>query len=193
MDRSNQTEPVLRGPRRDRSVAEAYLEGDATAHGDVERWIQVEIRRTYPRLAGEVEDLCQSVHLRLWNSLTAGRFAGRSSLRSYVTGIVHHVAIDRLRQLYAERALTESLADEQGVEWPNPYRGIEAAVEDRRVHQLIQALPAPCLELWRMVFLEKLGYEEIARRLGIPAGTVKSRRWHCRQKAQAAFRRLRGS
>jgi DNA-directed RNA polymerase specialized sigma24 family protein len=33
-----------------------------------------------------------------------------------------------------------------------------------------------------MIFLEGLGYREIAHRLGIPEGTVKSRTWTCRRR-----------
>lgn len=42
--------------------------------------------------------------------------------------------------------------------------------------------PAGCREMLHMVARQRLNYEQVARRLGIPLGTVKSRMWHCRRR-----------
>jgi RNA polymerase sigma factor (sigma-70 family) len=177
--------------REDAKLAAGYQRGEEWAFAEVERWIRSELRRRYPRLQDEFDDLCQTVHEKLLTSLRAGRFHGDSSLRTYATSIALHTAIDRLRELYRERALTE-LAERPGsVVLPNPYGRAEQLDEARLLHQVLQSLPSSCRELWHLVFVERLSYEEVGRRLRVPEGTVKSRMWHCRQKAMDLFRRLR--
>lgn len=174
----------------DTETIETYLLGDPETVEEVGGWILAELRRHYRRLAGEHDDLCQNVHQRVLVELRAGRFEGRANLRSYVSRIAHRTAIARLRQLYRDRALTESLSRRrQRAE--NPYRAIEARDKVRLAHRVVMALPEECRELWKLVFVEKLSYREVGRRLKIPPGTVKSRMWHCRRKATSALRRLR--
>ena len=104
--------------------------------------------------------------------------------------VVHHAAIDRLREIYSTRVLTETLTQQpQPDNWEDPYRA--AWSEDDLFHQAVLAVPAACREMWRMLFVEGLAYEEMGERLVVPTGTVKSRMWHCRRKALAALRRLR--
>lgn len=170
---------------------DAYLLGQPSAFEEVDGWIRSEIRRSYPRLGDELEDVSQTVHGKLLRNFRAGRYEGRSALRTYVTGIVHHTAIDRLRDLYRERALSEVLVHEPGPVQGNPYETADALDQSRLLHQVLLALPAACRELWRLVFVEKLSYAEIGARLSIPPGTVKSRMWHCRRKAMEAFDRLK--
>ncbi len=176
----------------ERSRARDYLDGNAATFEEIDRWIRAELARRYPRLSGEHEDLSQVVHENLIKSLRAGKYAGRSSLRGYITGIAHYVAIARLRELYRHRAITESLSHEplRGAA-DNPYRTLEALDHRKLLHQLFLSLPSECRELWLLVFVEKLLYTDVAERLGIPPGTVKSRMWACRRKATAILRRIR--
>jgi RNA polymerase sigma-70 factor (ECF subfamily) len=176
--------------QEDRLRTEGYLRGDAEAFKELDLWIRVALRRRYPGLVREHEDLAQRVHAKLVASLREGRYESSRGLRAYVSGIVHHVAIDRLREVYRERVLSETLLSQpQTGTWEQPYD--TAMDEDRLFHQAVLAVPPACREMWRMLFVEKMAYEEIGRRLSIPTGTVKSRMWHCRRKALSALRRLR--
>jgi RNA polymerase sigma factor (sigma-70 family) len=177
----------------DAARARGYLAGDPAVFSEVEGWIHAELRRSYSGLARDHDDLLQIVHGRLLDSLRAGRFAGRSSLRAYVSGIVHRTAILRLRQLYRERSFSSGLVEDLARSPDNPYRDVEAQDERRRLRQVLLNLPKSCRELWRLIFVDDLTYEEVGTKLAIPAGTVKSRMWYCRQKAVAAVRRLSGA
>ena len=169
----------------------AYARGDTAAFSEVDGWVRSEVRARYPSLRDEEDDLIQIVHGKLLANLRAGRFRGESTLRSYVSGIVHYSAIDRLRERYRDRALAEAWPAPAAREADNPYRVLEAMDETMLLQQVVMALPASCRELWALVFVERLSYEEIAERLAIPTGTVKSRMWHCRKKAAALLQRLR--
>jgi RNA polymerase sigma-70 factor (ECF subfamily) len=175
----------------DAALIRAYLQGDPRALEEVELWVRTELRRCYSRLQDEFDDIAQSVHEKLLASLQEGRFRGGSALRTYLISIVHHTAIDRLRELYQQRALSDALAVPPGASCPGPAGRVEELEDVQLLHQLLQLLPSRCRELWRLVFVEKASYQEVAERLGIPAGTVKSRMWHCRGKAMALLLRLR--
>ncbi|MCP3978639.1 MAG: sigma-70 family RNA polymerase sigma factor [bacterium] len=176
----------------DAALIEGYVDGRGDAFRRVGEWILSDLRRHYPRLAGEHEDLCQNAHQRLLGGLRAGRFEGRASLRTYVSRIAHRTAITRLRTLYRDRAISESV--EEGNEPrtdDNPYRTVASHERASLAHQVVMALPEECRRLWKLVFLDELPYETVAETLGVPPGTVKSRMWHCRRKAASALRRLR--
>lgn len=175
----------------DHSRVEAYLCGEPQGFAEVDAWVRSEFHSRYPRLRSEHEDLTQTVHEKLLINLRGRRFEYRSSLHSYVTAIVHRTAIDRLRELYRDRALGTSLAAEGSALVVNPYLDLEHLDERRLIRQVLLSLPAACRELWRLVFVEKLGYPRIAELLRIPMGTVKSRMWHCRRHAATALKRLR--
>jgi len=176
-------------PADARRVA-AYLDGQDEAFHEVHAWIRREIEIRYPILRRECEDLCQMVHEKLLEKLRAGRFQHRSTLRSYVAGITHHTSINRIRELYRERALSQGWEARANTVVDGPYRNLAAQEERQLLHRVVQASSAACRSLWRMVFVERLSYEQIGQRLSIPPGTVKSRAWHCRKKALALLDRL---
>lgn len=178
-------------PQADVRRIESYLNGEADTFAELDGWIRAEIHARHPTLRREIEDLSQAVHERLVKNLRAGKFHQRSSLRTYVTSIAHHVAIDRIRALYRERTIpSEGWTPGRGAT-PSPYESIAAGEERQLLYQVILRSPPGCRTLWRMIFLERLSYTEIGKRLSIPPGTVKSRMWHCRRKALALLERLR--
>jgi len=182
--------PVDGSVPEDAARVDAYLRGDGRVFADVDGWIRTEMRHRYPGLAAEHEDLSQVVHAKLLGNLRSGRFAGRSELRTYVIGIAHHTAIDRVRELRRQRDLLGSYFREPRAV-PEPVPTANDLVEIKLLHQALLATPASCRQLWKLIFIDELGYDEIGRRLAIPPGTVKSRMWHCRRKAMAVLSRLR--
>jgi RNA polymerase sigma factor (sigma-70 family) len=174
----------------DLSTIDRYLDGDESAFHDVDIWIRREIASRYSLLSNEAEDLCQSIHIKLLENLRSGRFHGRSSLRTYVIGITHYTAIDRIRQVYRERLHAPGWDPLGGSASESPYRSI-ADLQDRQVlHLAVLQAPEACKVLWRLTYLERLPYDEVGRRLSISAGTVKSRMWYCRRKLLAVIERI---
>jgi len=174
----------------DLSAIQRYLDGDDDTFHKVDSWVRRELRHRYPSLSHELEDLCQSIHIKLLENLRSGRFHGRSKLRTYALGIAHFTAIDRIRQVYRERIHSPGWDPMGGSAGESPYKSI-ADLQERQVLQLAMLdAPAACKELWRLTFLEKLPYEDIGRRLSIPPGTVKSRMWYCRRKLLAVIERI---
>jgi RNA polymerase sigma-70 factor (ECF subfamily) len=178
----------------DRRTMALYQGGDEAATREVSSWIQAEIGARYSLLRDEMEDLSQAVHAKLLANLQAGRFQGRSSLRTYVTSITHHTAVDRIRQIYRERAFTPGWAPAaEPVERKNPYESMASLQEETILHLTLQRSPQACKDLWRLVFLERLSTVEVGRRLSLPPGTVKSRMWYCRRKVLALLETIKRS
>jgi RNA polymerase sigma-70 factor (ECF subfamily) len=163
-----------------------YLEGDEGAVRRIDRWILEVLRGSYPILRGCHDDLSQEIHEKLLRSLRFERYRGSGSLRRYVARIAHNTALDVVRRRYREKSL-EAFREDDG---PNPYDLLEAKERAQQLHRLILQCPPSCLELWKIVFIERLSYAEVAKRLGVPLGTVKSRMWICRRRLGEAFRRL---
>ncbi len=175
----------------DQRRIEAYLRGDSAAFEEIESWIRGEIRHRYRMLHQELDDLCQVVHGKLLVKLRAAQFRHESSLRTYVSRILHHSCIDRLRRRYRENALLARDRPPLESPAPDPYEALTGVEDWQLLHQAVLLSSAGCRELWNLAFIQGLSYEEIARRLSIPPGTVKSRMWNCRKKAAEALERLR--
>jgi len=176
---------------QDQERIEAYLLGEPETFREIDGWIRAEVLSSYHSLREDHEDVCQVVHEKVLTNLRSGQYQGRSSLRSYISGIVHHTAIDRLRGRYRDRLLVQADDHEPEDDSQDPYRALEIVEERSLLHRAIHLSPASCKRLWQMVFVERLSYEAIGERLSVPPGTVKSRSWHCRKKALAVLKRLR--
>ncbi len=107
----------------------------------------------------------------------------QGALRPWVLGIARHVALDTLRARKRKRArevhepaeaepsstrLVERLAD-PGV---SADEAIARSEELARVRKVLETLPEGPRQALMLFHLEELGYQEIAKRLGVPLGTV---------------------
>ena len=122
----------------------------------------------------EAQDVTQDVFLRLWNH--PDRFdAARGSLRSYLLTQSHGKAVDAIRSLNARRSrevrdgqLTAAAAyDVNNEAW-------DLALSDQ-VTRALDALPDHERKVIELAYFEGQTYVEVARTLGQPEGTVKSR------------------
>jgi len=128
------------------------------------------------------EDAVQEAFLNVWRS--ASRFdAGRGNPTAWLLTLVHRRAVDavRLQQKHSYEPI-----EEQRVE------GEESDLRDldfspRAVRAQLALLPRRDRELLVWAHYEGLSQAEIARRAGLPLGTVKSRMFHTYRKLRAAF------
>ncbi|MCZ6649216.1 MAG: sigma-70 family RNA polymerase sigma factor [Acidobacteria bacterium] len=179
------------GIHADKRRIRDYLAGERSTIQELDSWIRREIEICYPVLSREVDDICQVVHGKLIQNLRGDRFEHRSALKTYIGRMTHHTAIDCLRKEYRDRTVPEGSFLETRSTGDNPYRSMAALEEHRLIHQVLLRSPPSCRNLWRMIFMERLSYEEVGRRIRVPVGTVKSRVWHCRRKALALLAKLR--
>ncbi len=181
--------------------AEARLIERAQAHDEAafEQIMNLYADRLYNyilRMVGsptDAEDLLQEVFLRAYQGLP--NFDGRASLSTWLYRIATNLCIDHQRKR-ARRVQTVSYSaweDEEGeggawefpdLQTPNP---MEAAL-NHELQQVVEHAVASLSPKLKTVLLlydvEELSYEEIARVLNIPIGTVKSRLNHARGQVQ---------
>lgn len=142
---------------------------------DYERQIEQHIprlRRYARALTGErlvADDLVQDTLERAWNKLHLWRQG--SDLRAWLFTIMHNVYVNQLRARMAHPVVS---LDEEEANLPE--RAVPAdTLEIRDLDVALRKLSDEQREVLLMVGLEQLSYEETARALGIPIGTVMSR------------------
>jgi RNA polymerase sigma-70 factor (ECF subfamily) len=172
----------------ERRLVRRYLGGDVETVRLVESWIRRALDGRFDFPGPERQDLRQAVHVKLLANLRQERFRYESTLGTYVTRITHYTAIDYVRRKYRERQ-AGPVSETEPAE--GPHEQLSRREETKSLYAALQQSSPECLELWRLIFVERLPYHEVAQRLGIPEGTVKSRAWHCRRKLVSVFERLR--
>ena len=124
----------------------------------------------------EAEDLTQEIFLKVFRSL--GKFNRDADFSTWLGSVARNYCIDHYRACKREReVLVEDLMafDMAPATSGNPYRALED--RDRRsfLRRGLELLPAKLREAVVLRDLHGLSYQEMADRLSLPEGTVKSR------------------
>jgi RNA polymerase sigma-70 factor (ECF subfamily) len=123
------------------------------------------------------DDLVQDTLERAWSKLHLYRRG--TDLRAWLFTVMHNVHVNKVR---ASRA-TDTLDDEMPELAQRAAQGDGLVVRD--LDRSIALLPADQRSVLLLVTLEDMSYEEVARTLGIPMGTVMSRLSRAREKLRA--------
>jgi RNA polymerase sigma factor (sigma-70 family) len=119
------------------------------------------------------EDAVQEAFCAIWRRAESFRHS-RGSATSWVLALVHHKAVDVVRR---EQARRRPLRPEQpdGPEPVTPEQQVLARDVGQRARLALSRLPAEQQRLLTLLYLDGLTQREVADRLGVPLGTVKSR------------------
>lgn len=129
------------------------------------------------------DDLVQDTLARAWEKRRLWRVG--SDLRAWLFAIMHNVHLNQVA-LRRRESLNESLDVDGGVgDIPVQGRQFEHAALAETLARVAH-LPAEQREVLMLAALEEMRYEEIARVLGIPIGTVMSRLSRAREKLRRA-------
>ena len=133
--------------------------------------------------AGVADELVQETMLTVWRK--ADKFdPARASASTWIFTIARNRRVDALRGAPHPDALLEDLPIDS--EEPSPSDLVLGAEREARTHQALNALPEDQAQVVRLSFFEDKPHSDIARELGIPLGTVKSR-------LRLAFARLKSA
>jgi RNA polymerase sigma factor (sigma-70 family) len=138
------------------------------------------LRRYARALVGDratADDLVQDTLERAWAKLHLYRRG--TDLRAWLFTVMHNVHVNRVR---ASRA-TDTLEDDMPELAQRAPQGDALLVRD--LDRGISRLPAEQRAVLLLVTLEEMSYEQVARTLGIPIGTVMSRLSRAREKLRA--------
>jgi len=167
-------------PQEIDSLIERCLKGDQTAWETIVRlyWRKVfNIAYKFVGRHDEAEDLTQDVFLKLFKSIKT--FDRRANFSTWLISVSRNLCIDHYRSVRREHDAVTHDIDVVTLAQPSTIDSPLATLERRdRVALLRAALDklAPSLRLAVMLRdIQELSYQEIAGRLGVPEGTVKSR------------------
>jgi RNA polymerase sigma-70 factor (ECF subfamily) len=160
----------------------------AVGHGDRDLALPELYRRYERRLfglgirllgdAGLAEELVQETFLRVWR--TADRFdPARGTATAFVLTIARRLAIDLWRRPSSRPLPAGPEEGAAGVD-----ETIDRLLLQLTVRDALDSLPAAHREVLELSYRSDLTQTEVAARLGVPLGTVKSRAYH----ALRAFR-----
>jgi RNA polymerase sigma factor (sigma-70 family) len=146
---------------------------------EAERLVELipRLRRYARALVGDrasADDLVQDTLERAWAKLHLYRRG--TDLRAWLFTVMHNVHVNKVR---ANR-ITDPLDDEAPEMAQRAVQGDSLVVRD--LDRSIALLPAEQRAVLLLVTLEDMSYEDVARTLGIPMGTVMSRLSRAREK-----------
>jgi RNA polymerase sigma factor (sigma-70 family) len=121
------------------------------------------------------EDAVQEGFLTVWRNAAAFR-ADRAKASTWVLTLVHRRAVDLVRR--EERRRAEPLADDAAAAAGSTEATDEAAwlrFERERVQSALGRLPDVQREALELAYYGGFSQSELAERLGVPIGTIKSR------------------
>jgi RNA polymerase sigma factor (sigma-70 family) len=123
---------------------------------------------------GEAEDVLQEVFVTVWRR-AASFDPGRASPITWMVAIARNRAIDRLRATAVSRRM-EPIESADAVSDPAPaaVERVELAQQHQRLSRCLEELEARHASAIRAAFLDGTTYEELAARMSVPLGTMKS-------------------
>lgn len=179
---------------RERELIDQCLAGNAEAFGELVRPYQDRLYNTLYRILGSREDAAEVLQdglIRAFRRL--GSFHRQSAFYTWLYRVAVNVALSRRRRRRRRPATTDigSTAELTGhPELGDPGRNIEAQERRRMIEQALAGVP----EVFRVALVLKeidgLKYEEIAKVLRLPVGTVRSRLHRARNEMRLRLKPL---
>ena len=188
------------GRKHDAAVELALLERcklqDAEAFGRIVDAYQARVFGFVRRMVidpEEAADIAQEVFIRAFQSFA--RFDGRSSLRTWLFRIAYNLCVDRSRRIGRqplETRIEATFEEDEPMQIADKRWNPETSTLDQELQEAVEAAVATMSDKLRSVLLlhdqEDMAYEDIAKALNVPVGTVKSRLFLARAHLQNALR-----
>lgn len=135
------------------------------------------------------EELAQETLLTVWRK--AALYSGdKGSATTWIFTIARNLRIDRLRREVAWQPLPDDIEEQEAPD-PAPDEAVSERERSAKVQAVLAELPPDQAEAVNLSYVEGLSHSEIAERLGVPLGTVKSRMRLAYHKIRDALEELR--
>ena len=177
----------------DSYLVEKALDGEIVAFEKLVTRYQNKILGYVARMTNgdreEAEDITQEAFIKAYRSLDS--FRGQASFSTWLYKIATNLCIDRARtkkrrpqQAYSLDEPFDRDEDGGGRELSDlryePSKGVERDEMRQMVRETVAEMPDKMRSVLVMCDLQGMAYEDIARVLDVPLGTVKSRLFHAR-------------
>jgi RNA polymerase sigma-70 factor (ECF subfamily) len=183
--------------KADADLVERCLQGDGTAWDILVRsyWRRVfNIAYKFVARFDEAEDLTQEIFVKLFDALAT--YDRRASFDTWLTRVTRNLCIDRYRRRRREERKFTADVDPDAIPLDALVSRPDTTLERRDQISMVRRALAMLPETYRQVValrdIHEWNYDEIARRLQLPEGTVKSRINRGRKELARHLRMLRG-
>jgi RNA polymerase sigma-70 factor (ECF subfamily) len=191
LQRSTQLEPG-----REAALVRAAQGGDQAAFTEIVRHFQRPIYRVayaLTRNASDADDLAQETFVRAYQAI--GRFRAGEPLYPWLSRIAVNLTYSLFRRRKRRPETSIEPLVEAGRQWAADDDPAERAAESEQHERLAAAFGELSHEHQAVLSLrvvEDLSYDDIARTLGVPAGTVMSRLSRARVELRTRFKAQTG-
>lgn len=161
-------------------LVQRCLDGDSAAWDSLAKtyWRRVfNIAYKFVARYEEAEDLTQEIFVKLFRALPT--YDRRASFETWLTRLSRNLCIDHYRRRRRESATFITEIDPDAIPlddlWSRPDATLEQRDDISMVRRALAKLPPTFREPVALRDIHELSYEQIASRLQLPEGTVKSR------------------
>ncbi len=176
------------------ALVERCRRNDAEAFGKIVDAYQNRLFGFVRRMVKDPEDasdIAQETFVRAFQGIH--RFDGRSSIRTWLFRIAYNLCIDRARKhgrTPNESSLESAFEEDERLDVPDSRWDPENVILGDELRSVLEKSIASMSDKLRSVLLlhdqQDMAYEDIAKVLGVPIGTVKSRLFLARAHMQNA-------
>jgi len=179
------------------ALIQRCLKGDQQAWEAIVRQYRRKVFNVAYKFVGrheEAEDLTQDIFLKIFKSLNT--FDSRANFQTWLISVSRNLCIDHYRSVRKERETIDRDVDASELMPVSKTQGQMAMMEQRDRVELLRdamsALPKTLRTAVLMRDIQELSYHEIAEKLHLPEGTVKSRINRGRNELARQIKKLRG-
>ncbi len=180
------------------TLIQRCLAGDQAAWEQVVRTCRRRVFNIAYKFTGRhdlAEDLTQDVFVKIFKSLDT--FDRRANFQTWLVSVSRNLCIDHYRSVRKERESIDRDVDPGDLApvapTTSPYAALEATDRAVLLRRGLRELAPSLREAVVMRDLQELSYQEIADKLGLPEGTVKSRINRGRNELARQISRIRDS
>ncbi|MDG4858334.1 sigma-70 family RNA polymerase sigma factor [Streptomyces sp. T-3] len=159
-------------PRWDRKMQQRLARGEAAALGELYDRFASLVHSLAHRVLGDDEAadrLTRDVFSHVWENPESYE-PKQGSMRSWVAGVTHRLAVQRLRQ-----AETEALAESGEGTTEDMERRVRRASAAARADYIVTSMPAPLRAALELAYFQRRDYRQTAADLGVTEDEARRR------------------
>ncbi len=131
----------------------------------------------------ENEDIEQEVYLKIWKN--SDKYKEKGSIKSWISAIARNTSLDYLKSAY-HRVFMNSESDEYVISGikdkkDTPEKNVINLERQKKIIRAIDSLKPKFKEVIMLCEIEGYSYEQCAKKLRCPMGTVKSRIYNAKK------------
>jgi len=180
------------------TVIQRCLQGDQSAWDLIVRQYWRKVFNVAYKFVGrhdEAEDLAQDIFLKIFKSLDT--FDRRANFQTWLISVSRNLCIDHYRSARKEREAINRDIDASALTpasgEPSPFAALEQRDRVALLRHALTGLPETLRTAVLMRDFQQLSYQEIAGKLRLPEGTVKSRINRGRAELARQIKKTRGA